>query len=64
MQQYNINWLKFSIGVIISLVLSLSVHIVMLQGMNIAFPDFTVITAPYKFLTRVVSVLGLMFFGN
>lgn len=62
MQQYNINWLKFSIGVIISLVLSLSVHIVMLQGMNIAFPDFTVITAPYKFLTRVVSVLGLMFF--
>lgn len=62
MQQYNINWLKFSIGIIISLVLSLSVHIVMLQGMNVAFPDFTVITAPYKFLTRVVSVLGLMFF--
>ena len=62
MQQYNINWLKFSIGMIISLVLSLSVHIVMLQGLNIAFPDFTVITAPYKFLTRVVSVLGLIFF--
>jgi hypothetical protein len=62
MQQYNINWLKFSTGVIISLVLSLSVHIVMLQGMNVAFPDFTVITAPYKFFTRVVSVLGLIFF--
>lgn len=62
MQQYNINWLKFSTGVIISLVLSLSVHIVMLQCMNIAFPDFTVITAPYKFFTRLVSVLGLMFF--
>jgi hypothetical protein len=62
MQQYNINWLKFCIGVIISLVLSLSVHIVMLQGMNVAFPDFTVITASYKFFARVVSVLGLMFF--
>jgi len=62
MQQYNINWLKFSIGVIISLVLSLSVHVVMLQGMNVAFPDFTVITVPFKFFTRVVSVLGLMFF--
>ncbi|MGN8070342.1 hypothetical protein [Mucilaginibacter sp. SG564] len=62
MQQYNINWLKFSIGVIVSLVLSLSIHVVMLQEMNVAFPDFTVITTPYKFFTRVVSVLGLIFF--
>jgi hypothetical protein len=62
MLHYNINWAKFGIGIIVSIVLSLSVHIIMLQGMHVAFPDFSIITPPYKFISRMVSVLGLILF--
>src|SRR5205085_9859969 len=35
---------------------------VMLQEMNVPFPDLSVITTPYKFTIRVFSILGLIFF--
>ncbi|MBB6107283.1 hypothetical protein [Mucilaginibacter lappiensis] len=62
MLQYNINWVKFGTGIIFSVILSLSVHIVMLQSMNVAFPDLAIITTPYKFISRGISVLSLLFF--
>jgi|GEM_PF-6951202 len=58
----NVNWVKFAIGVFLSTVLSLSVHAVMLQEMNVPFPDLSVITTPYKFIIRIFSVLGLLVF--
>src|SRR3954465_14511197 len=62
LQKTNVNWTKFAIGVFLSTVLSLSVHAVMLQEMNVPFPDLSVITTPYKFIIHVFSILGLIFF--
>jgi len=57
-----VNWAKFVTGIFLSTILSLSVHAVMLQKMNVPFPDLSVITTPYKFIIRIFSVLGLIFF--
>jgi len=57
-----VNWVKLVIGIVLSAVLSLSVHAVMLQEMNVPFPDLSVITTPYKFIIRIFSVFGLSFF--
>lgn len=62
LQKINVNWGKFAIGVFLSTVLSLSVHAVMLQEMNVSFPDLSVITTPYKFVIRIFSMLGLLLF--
>jgi hypothetical protein len=62
LQKTNVNWAKFAIGVFLSTVLSLSVHAVMLQEMNVPFPDLSVITTPYKFIIRIFSILGLLLF--
>jgi hypothetical protein len=62
LQKSNVNWAKFVIGIFLSTILSLSVHAVMLQEMNVPFPDLSVITTPYKFIIRVFSILGLIFF--
>lgn len=62
LQNTNINWTKFVIGIVLSTVLSLGIHAVMLQDLNVPFPDISVITAPYKFIMRVFSILGLIFF--
>ncbi|MBE5320779.1 hypothetical protein IM793_16540 [Pedobacter sp. MR2016-19] len=64
LQQTNANWLKFTIGIVLSTILSLSVHTVMLQKMNVPFPDLSVITMPYKFVIRIFSVFGLLFFWH
>ena len=61
-QKTKVNWVKVAIGVFLSTVLSLSVHAIMLQEMNVPFPDLSVITTPYKFIIRIFSVLGLLFF--
>jgi hypothetical protein len=62
LQRTNVNWVKFGIGVVLSTVLSLSVHAVMLQKMNVPFPDLLAITTPYKFVIRIFSVFGLLLF--
>ncbi|MEO5890028.1 MAG: hypothetical protein ABIQ31_07215, partial [Ferruginibacter sp.] len=62
LQKKTVNWTKFVIGILLSTVLSLSVHAVMLQEMNVPFPDLSVITTPYKFIIRIFSILGLIFF--
>jgi hypothetical protein len=62
LQKINVNWGKFAIGFFLSTVLSLSVHAVMLQEMNVSFPDLSVITTPYKFVIRIFSMLGLLLF--
>ncbi|MEO7048478.1 MAG: hypothetical protein ABI091_24475, partial [Ferruginibacter sp.] len=62
LQKTNVNWVKFAIGIFLSTVLSLSVHAVMLQEMNVPFPDLSVITTTYKFIIRIFSVFGLLFF--
>ena len=56
------SWAKFVIGILLSTVLSLSVHGVMLQKMNFTFPNLSVITTAYKFIIRIFSILGLIFF--
>jgi len=62
LQKTTVNWAKFVIGIFLSTMLSLSVHAVMLQEMNVPFPDLSVITTPYKFIIRIFSILGLIFF--
>ncbi|MGZ3762171.1 MAG: hypothetical protein ACXVJE_23265 [Mucilaginibacter sp.] len=62
LQKTNVNWVKLVIGIILSTVLSLSVHAVMLQEMNVPFPDLSVITTPYKLVIRIFSVFGLLLF--
>ncbi|MGQ7855991.1 hypothetical protein ACUN24_17295 [Pedobacter sp. WC2501] len=62
--QANANWLKLTIGIILSTILSLSVHVIMLQEMNVPFPELSVITTPYKFVIRIFSVFGLLFFWH
>ena len=62
LQKTSVNWTKFVIGIILSTILSLSIHAVMLQEMNVPFPDLSVITTPYKFIIRIFSILGLIFF--
>jgi hypothetical protein len=62
LQRTNVNWVKFGVGVVLSTVLSLSVHAVMLQKMNVPFPDLLAITTPYKFVIRIFSVFGLLLF--
>ncbi|MEO8255275.1 MAG: hypothetical protein ABI554_12915, partial [Flavobacterium sp.] len=57
-----VNWTKFTIGMVLSTILSLSVHAVMLQEMNVPFPDLSVIATPYKFIIRIFSILGLLLF--
>lgn len=58
----NLNWIKLTIGLLLATILSLSVHAVMIQGMNIPFPDLSVISAPYKFIIQLFAVLGLIYF--
>lgn len=62
LQKTNVNWVKLVIGIVLSTVISLSVHAVILQEMNVPFPDLSVITTPYKFVIRIFSVFGLLFF--
>lgn len=62
LQKTTVNWTKLVIGIFLSTLLSLSVHAVMLQEMNVPFPDLSVITTPYKFIIRVFSILALIFF--
>lgn len=62
LQKTSVNWGKFVVGIVLSTVLSLSVHVLMLQEMNVPFPDLSVITTPYKFVIRIFSVFGLLFF--
>ena len=62
LQKTTVNWTKFVIGIFLSTMLSLSVHAVMLQEMNVPFPDLSVITTPYKFVIRIFSILGLILF--
>lgn len=62
LQKTTVNWLKFTIGIVLSTILSLSIHAVMLQEMNVPFPDLSVITTPYKFIIRIFSILGLLLF--
>lgn len=38
MLEYNMNWKKLGIGLILATILSLSVHAVMLEGMGWPFP--------------------------
>jgi len=64
MLQYHINWAKFGIGLFAATILSLSVHTVMLQGMDIAFPDLSVIDVPYQFIVRFCAALGLIIFWD
>ena len=62
LQTTNVNWVKLVTGLVLSTVLSLSVHSIMLQEMNVPFPDLTVITTPYKLIIRIFSVFGLLLF--
>lgn len=62
MLQYKINGVKLGIGIVLSTILSLSVHFVMLQGMNVPFPDLVMIPILCKFIIRVFSILGLILF--
>ncbi|MEO6521894.1 MAG: hypothetical protein ABIN91_09470 [Mucilaginibacter sp.] len=62
LQKTNMNWVKLVIGIVLSTVLSLSVHAIMLQEMNVPFPELSVITTPYKFIIRIFSVFGLLLF--
>ena len=62
LQKTNVNWVKLVTGIVLSTVLSLSVHAIMLQEMHVPFPDLSVITTPYKFIIRVFSVFGLLLF--
>jgi hypothetical protein len=57
-----INWIKFGTGLLLTAILSLSIHAVMLQRFNVPFPDTTVIAKPYMFILRVFSALGLLYF--
>jgi hypothetical protein len=58
----DIHWPKLALGVFIAAVCALSVHSIMLQGMGVPFPDLSLIPPVFKFLIRVVAILGLIFF--
>jgi hypothetical protein len=55
-------WPKLAIGFFLTAVGALSVHVVMLQILDVPFPDLSVIPAAYKFVIRAVATLGLIVF--
>jgi len=57
-----VKWIKFGTGLLLTAILSLSIHAIMLQQFHVPFPDTSVITKPYMFILRVGSALALLYF--
>lgn len=56
-----IDWLKFALGLMMTLIVSLSVHVVMLQVIGVPFPDLSVITPFFIYLAKALATLGLIY---
>jgi len=53
---------KLCVGILFTTVGALSVHAVMLQILNVPFPELSAISPAYKFAIRVMATLGLIVF--
>ena len=64
MQQFignnEIRWPRLVIGMLITLVLSLSIHVVMLQVLGIPFPEFAGVSVWASFLNTTLAVLSVI----
>jgi hypothetical protein len=56
-----ISWPRLCLGFLVAGILALSVHAVMLQVLNVPFPDMSVVGVPYRYLSRCFMVLGLIY---
>jgi hypothetical protein len=53
---------RLGIGILATTIGALSVHVVMLQGLHVPFPDLAAISPGFKFAIRVMATLGLIIF--
>jgi hypothetical protein len=57
-----IRWPRLGTGLFLTAVVALTVHVVMLQVLNVPFPDLSVLTPPIRLFIRTVQLLGLIVF--
>jgi len=57
-----VNWPRLLIGMLMTLIVSLSIHVVMLQVLGIPFPDFAGVSAWASFLNAWFAMLALIIF--
>jgi hypothetical protein len=56
-----INWARLAIGAVFTAVCALSVHAIMLQGLDIPVPDMSVLKSGGRYPIQAVAALGLIF---
>ncbi len=60
----NIRWPVLILGMGLTLVAALSVHVVMLQGLHVPFPNNTLVAWPPRYLNMALAMLAMILFND